>query len=90
LFGPVALGHVHAYIPAVKEKWTLQRGHIAAAFVGIVVLAALRARDPSDPVAQANPAMAVLWTALMFGALWECIVRLWKLFRGIQDRRSSQ
>lgn len=65
----------------------VRTGHVVAAFIGVLILAALRASDPASPVAQANPVMAVLWTALMFGAVWELISRLSKLLKRVQDRR---
>lgn len=45
-----------------------------AAFVGVIIAAYLRSGDPV--LAQENPVGAVLWTALMFGALYELARRI--------------
>lgn len=78
----VALGDVHAYIPAM-----IRTGHVVAAFVGVVLVAWLRTAEPGSIPAGNVP--AVLWISLFFGALWECIVRLGKLLKGIYDRRAD-
>jgi hypothetical protein len=58
----------------------IRKSHVIAALIGIVIAAYLRSRDPV--LAQANSVAAVLWTSLMFGAVWELVLRLFVWFRG--------
>jgi hypothetical protein len=66
----------------------VRRGHVVAAFIGVVIAAYLRSRDPV--LAQENPTGAVLWTALMFGAVWEIMVRSAKALQGVYRRLAQK
>lgn len=48
--------------------------HIAAAFVGVVLVGYVQWSEPA--VSNPGRAATVLGAALIFGLLWECIIRL--------------
>ena len=65
----------------------IRTGHVVAAFIGVVFAAYINWKVPSQ---HAGALPTVLWVSVFFGALWECIVRLWKLLQGVHDRRAHK
>lgn len=51
--------------------------HALAAFIGVVLVAYVQWDDPA--VANPGKAATVLMASLLFGLLWECILRLFRL-----------
>lgn len=65
----------------------IRTSHVIAAFVGVVFAAWLMTGDSA--LAQTPKPPLVLWTALLFGLMWECIVRLSSLLRGFLGRKRA-
>ncbi len=59
----------------------IRKDHVAAAFLGIVLLA--WGHSSGELHTHAAKVFEVLTTALVFGALWECILRASRLLVGL-------
>jgi hypothetical protein len=59
----------------------IRTSHVIAAFIGVVLVGIGQATDPTFP--NAGPAATVLWTSLMFGAVWELVLRVGRALYGL-------
>lgn len=60
--------------------------HVIAGFIGVVLVGWAQWADPTFP--SPNPVVTVAFTAVLFGLLWECVIRLSRLAKGLLPRKS--
>lgn len=65
----------------------IRTSHVIAAFVGVVFAGWLQWMEPlPDPP---MPVVVVAWFSVLFGLLWECAIRLWRIVDSLMRRQNT-
>ena len=65
----------------------MRTSHIVAAFLGVMLVGWVQWSDPTFP--NPSPVVTVAYIGVLFGLLWECVIRLSRLVHGLLARKRS-